>query len=109
MRSSKSTAGISCHIDVNVGSNVESWKLRFYATGFLSSGSNYFDLLRSAEKWILAEGRVKVIYGQPLDFRLVGSSPVHIPDLIFVAPIDGTIPVWLPEILYIGSLSLNFF
>ena len=36
--------------------------LRFYSTGFLSIGSNYFDLLKAAERWIMAEGTVKVIF-----------------------------------------------
>ena len=36
--------------------------LRFYSTGLLSIGSNYFDLLKAAERWIMAEGTVKVIF-----------------------------------------------
>lgn len=40
--------------------------LRFYTSGYMSSGSTYFELLRSAEAWVFAEGTVEVVYSELL-------------------------------------------
>ena len=42
--------------------------LRFYTSGFMSTGSNYFDILTHAEAWVFEEGSVEVCYDKLLDF-----------------------------------------
>jgi len=75
--------------DVLLNSSSAQICLRFYTTGFLSSGSNLLNLLRHIQAWVMAPGTVQVSFDRTGPGYMVDRGP-EIPLPYIVVQVYGS-------------------